>query len=150
MVTDIYNNELLQDLSKSVELITVKYEGTNSDKFTRTLDADGVAIWQVSNVLESDNRWLIVNMGNDKYKEIYLEENEEGEFKYVVKDTKGLYIPVAKKQILENKSRDVVDKRTYEYTNVLRSVDTIDFMTAIRSRLPYDIPSKPPATIEWE
>ena len=97
MVTDIYNNELLQDLSKSVELITVKYEGTNSDKFTRTLDADGVAIWQVSNVLESDNRWLIVNMGNDKYKEIYLEENEEGEFKYVVKDTKGLYIPVAKK-----------------------------------------------------
>ena len=108
MVTNIYKNELLQDLSKPVELITVKYEGTDSDKFTRTLDADdtlsqtlytadGVVIWQVNNVLESDNSWLIVNVGNDKYKEIYLEENEEGEFKYVVKDAKGLYVPVAKK-----------------------------------------------------
>ena len=59
--------------------------------------ADGVAIWQVNNVLESDNSWLIVNVGNDKYKELYLEENEEGEFEYVVKDAKGLHIPVAKK-----------------------------------------------------
>ena len=108
MVTNIYKNELLQDLSKPVELITVKYEGTDSNKFTRTLDADdtlsetlytvdGVAIWQVNNVLESDNSWLIVNVGNDKYKELYLEENEEGEFEYVVKDAKGLYVPVAKK-----------------------------------------------------
>ena len=108
MVTNIYKNELLQDLSKPVELITVKYEGTDSDKFTRTLDADdtlsetlytadGVAIWQVNNVLESDNSWVIVNVGNEKYKEIYLEENEEGEFEYVVKDAEGLYSPVAKK-----------------------------------------------------
>ena len=108
MVTNIYKNELLQDLSKPVELITVKYEGTDSNKFTRTLDADdtlsetlytvdGVIIWQVNNVLESDNSWLIVNVGNDKYKELYLEENEEGEFEYVVKDAKGLYVPVAKK-----------------------------------------------------
>lgn len=64
------------------------------------------------------------------------------------------------------------DVRTYEYTAVLRSADTIDFMTATWSRLPfeflekvsnriinevkginrlaYDISSKPPATIEWE
>jgi hypothetical protein len=108
MVTNIYKNELLQDLSKPVELISVKYEGTDSNKFTRTLDADdtlsqtlytadGVAIWQVNNVLESDNSWLIVNVGNEKYKELYLEENEEGEFEYVVKDAEGLYIPVAKK-----------------------------------------------------
>ncbi|MEG1872118.1 MAG: glutamine-hydrolyzing GMP synthase, partial [Cetobacterium sp.] len=63
------------------------------------------------------------------------------------------------------------DERTYEYTAVLRSADTIDFMTATWSRLPYefldkvsnriinevkginrltyDISSKPPATIEW-
>ena len=108
MVTNIYKNELLQDLSKPVELITVKYEGTDSNKFTRTLDADdtlsetlytsdGVIIWQVNNVLESDNSWLIVNVGNDKYKALYLEENEEGEFEYVVKDAEGLYVPVAKK-----------------------------------------------------
>ena len=64
------------------------------------------------------------------------------------------------------------DQRTYEYTAVVRSVDTIDFMTATWSKLPYefletvsnkiinkvnginrvvyDISSKPPATIEWE
>ncbi|WP_321330121.1 glutamine-hydrolyzing GMP synthase [uncultured Ilyobacter sp.] len=64
------------------------------------------------------------------------------------------------------------DERTYEYTAVLRSADTTDFMTATWSRLPYDflekvsnriinevkginrltydISSKPPATIEWE
>ena len=64
------------------------------------------------------------------------------------------------------------DERTYEYTAVLRSVNTIDFMTATWSRIPYeflekvsnrilnevkginrltyDISSKPPTTIEWE
>jgi len=64
------------------------------------------------------------------------------------------------------------DERTYEYTAVVRSADTLDFMTATWSRLPYDfldtvssriinevkginrvvfdISSKPPATIEWE
>ena len=64
------------------------------------------------------------------------------------------------------------DKRTYEYVAAIRSVDTIDFMTATFSRLPYDfldkvvsriinevkginrvvydITSKPPGTIEWE
>lgn len=64
------------------------------------------------------------------------------------------------------------DERTYEYVAALRSVNTIDFMTATWSHLPfdflervsnrilnevkginrltYDISSKPPATIEWE
>ncbi len=64
------------------------------------------------------------------------------------------------------------DERTYEYTAVIRSANTMDFMTAVWSRLPYDfldlvstriinevkginrvaydISSKPPATIEWE
>jgi GMP synthase (glutamine-hydrolysing) len=64
------------------------------------------------------------------------------------------------------------DQRTYEYTCAIRSVDSIDAMTADWTRLPYetlgvisnriinevrginrvvyDISSKPPATIEWE
>jgi len=64
------------------------------------------------------------------------------------------------------------DQRRHEYVVALRAVETIDFMTAHSSRLPYellekvstriinevpgisrvtyDISSKPPATIEWE
>lgn len=64
------------------------------------------------------------------------------------------------------------DERTYEYTAVIRAVNTLDFMTATWSKLSYeflelvsnriinevkginrvvyDISSKPPATIEWE
>ena len=64
------------------------------------------------------------------------------------------------------------DQRTYEYVAAIRSVNTIDFMTATWSKLPYefleevsnkiinkvnginrivyDISSKPPGTIEWE
>ncbi|AUF83497.1 glutamine-hydrolyzing GMP synthase [Mesoplasma syrphidae] len=64
------------------------------------------------------------------------------------------------------------DNRTYEFVAALRSVDTVDFMTATASHLPwdfidkvvnkiinevkhvnrivYDVTSKPPGTIEWE
>lgn len=87
----------------------------------------------------------------------------------------GLYKKVSQAFVvlLPVKSVGVMgDERTYEYTAVLRSADTIDFMTATWSRLPYDfldrvsnriinevkginrltydISSKPPATIEWE
>lgn len=75
--------------------------------------------------------------------------------------------------ILPVKSVGVMgDVRTYEYVVAIRSVNTIDFMTANWSRLPYDfletvsnriinevkginrvtydISSKPASTIEWE
>ena len=75
--------------------------------------------------------------------------------------------------LLPTKSVGVMgDKRTYEYVAAIRSVDTIDFMTATFSRFSYDflekvtsriinevkginrvvydITSKPPGTIEWE
>ena len=64
------------------------------------------------------------------------------------------------------------DSRTYDYTIALRAVETVDFMTGVWSKIPYDvlekvssrivnevkhvnrvvydITSKPPATIEWE
>ena len=87
----------------------------------------------------------------------------------------GLYSKVSQAFVvlLPVKSVGVMgDERTYEYTAVLRSANTIDFMTATWSRIPYeflekvsnrilnevkginrltyDISSKPPATIEWE
>ena len=87
----------------------------------------------------------------------------------------GLYSKVSQAFVvlLPVKSVGVMgDERTYEYTAVLRSANTIDFMTATWSHLPYeflekvsnrilnevkginrltyDISSKPPATIEWE
>lgn len=64
------------------------------------------------------------------------------------------------------------DERTYDYTLVLRAVETVDFMTADWYKIPYevldkvsarivnevkhinricyDITTKPPATVEWE
>ncbi len=87
----------------------------------------------------------------------------------------GLYDKVSQAfaVFLPVKSVGVVgDQRRYEWVIALRSVETIDFMTAIWSRLPYeflekvslriineisgvsrvvyDISGKPPATIEWE
>ena len=87
----------------------------------------------------------------------------------------GLYDKVSQAfaVFLPVKSVGVVgDQRRYEWVIALRAVETIDFMTAIWSRLPYeflekvslriineisgvsrvvyDISGKPPATIEWE
>ncbi|MDR2122869.1 MAG: glutamine-hydrolyzing GMP synthase [Flavobacteriaceae bacterium] len=87
----------------------------------------------------------------------------------------GLYDKVSQAFVvlLPVKSVGVMgDERTYEYTAVIRSANTTDFMTATWSkfsyeflelvsnriinevkginRVAYDISSKPPATIEWE
>jgi GMP synthase (glutamine-hydrolysing) len=87
----------------------------------------------------------------------------------------GLYDKVSQAfaVFLPVKSVGVVgDQRRYEWVVALRAVETIDFMTAIWARLPYeflekvslriineisgisrvvyDISGKPPATIEWE
>ncbi len=87
----------------------------------------------------------------------------------------GLYNDVSQAfaVFLPVKSVGVVgDQRRYEWVVALRAVETIDFMTAIWARLPYeflekvslriineisgisrvvyDISGKPPATIEWE
>jgi GMP synthase (glutamine-hydrolysing) len=96
---------------------------------------------------------------------IFIEELRNHDLYDKVSQAFAVFLPV--------KSVGVVgDQRSYEWVVALRAVETIDFMTAIWSRLPYeflekvslriineingisrvvyDISGKPPATIEWE
>ncbi len=96
---------------------------------------------------------------------IYLEELYQNGLYEGISQAFAVFLPV--------KSVGVVgDNRAYEYVIALRAVETIDFMTAIWSHIPYDvlatisnriinevrgvsrvaydISGKPPATIEWE
>ena len=96
---------------------------------------------------------------------IYLEELYSNDLYDSISQAFAVFLPV--------KSVGVVgDNRAYEYVIALRAVETIDFMTAVWSRIPYDvlatisnriinevrgvsrvaydISGKPPATIEWE
>jgi len=96
---------------------------------------------------------------------IFIEELRNHDLYDQVSQAFAVFLPV--------KSVGVVgDQRRYEWVVALRAVETIDFMTAIWARLPYeflekvslriineisgisrvvyDISGKPPATIEWE
>ena len=96
---------------------------------------------------------------------IFIEELRNHDLYDKVSQAFAVFLPV--------KSVGVVgDQRRYEWVVALRAVETIDFMTAIWARLPYefleivslriineisgisrvvyDISGKPPATIEWE
>ena len=96
---------------------------------------------------------------------IYIEELYRHELYDRISQAFTVFMPV--------KSVGVVgDTRAYEYVVALRAVETVDFMTANWSRIPYevldlishriinevqgisrvvyDISGKPPATIEWE
>ena len=97
--------------------------------------------------------------------DIFIEELYKNDLYNKVSQAVVVLLPV--------KSVGVIgDERTYEYTAVVRSANTTDFMTATFSKFPwdflehisnriinevrginrvaYDISSKPPATIEWE
>lgn len=96
---------------------------------------------------------------------IFIEELKKNQYYYKVSQAFAVLLPV-------NSVGVMGDVRTYENVIALRSVDTLDFMTADWSKLPYelmgriatriinevkgvnrvvmDISSKPPATIEWE
>ena len=96
---------------------------------------------------------------------IFIEELHNHDLYDKVSQAFAVFLPV--------KSVGVVgDQRRYEWVVALRAVETVDFMTAIWARLPYeflekvslriineisgisrvvyDISGKPPATIEWE
>lgn len=96
---------------------------------------------------------------------IFIEELRQHGLYDKVSQAFAVFLPV--------KSVGVVgDQRRYEWVVALRAVETVDFMTAIWARLPYDflekvslriineisgisrvvydISGKPPATIEWE
>ena len=96
---------------------------------------------------------------------IFLEELRESGQYAKVNQAFAVLLPVRSVGVMG-------DERTYDQVVALRSVDTLDFMTADWSRLPYellgraanrivnevqgvnrvayDITSKPPGTIEWE
>jgi GMP synthase (glutamine-hydrolysing) len=96
---------------------------------------------------------------------IFIEELRNHDLYDKVSQAFAVFLPV--------KSVGVVgDQRRYEWVVALRAVETVDFMTAVWARLPYeflekvslriineisgisrvvyDISGKPPATIEWE
>jgi GMP synthase (glutamine-hydrolysing) len=96
---------------------------------------------------------------------IYIEELRKHDLYDRTSQAFAVFLPVRSVAVMG-------DGRRYDYVIALRAVETIDFMTARWSRLPYeflelvsrriinevngisrvtyDISSKPPATIEWE
>jgi GMP synthase (glutamine-hydrolysing) len=96
---------------------------------------------------------------------IFIEELLEHDLYYEVSQAFAVFLPVKSVGVMG-------DGRKYDYVISLRAIETIDFMTAKWSRLPYDfldivstriineiegisrvtydISGKPPATIEWE
>ena len=96
---------------------------------------------------------------------IFIEELRNHDLYDQVSQAFAVFLPVKSVGVVGDQSR-------YEWVIALRAVETIDFMTAIWSRLPYeflekvslriineisgvsrvvyDISGKPPATIEWE
>jgi len=96
---------------------------------------------------------------------IFIEELRNHDLYNIVSQAFVVFLPVKSVGVMG-------DQRRHEYVVALRAVDTIDFMTARSSQLPYellekvssriinevpgisrvtyDISSKPPATIEWE
>jgi GMP synthase (glutamine-hydrolysing) len=100
-----------------------------------------------------------------KADEIYIEELRKHDLYDRTSQAFAVFLPVRSVAVMG-------DGRRYDYVIALRAVETIDFMTARWSRLPYeflelvsrriinevpgisrvtyDISSKPPATIEWE
>lgn len=96
---------------------------------------------------------------------IFIEELHKADIYHQVSQAFAVFLPVKSVGVMG-------DGRKYEYVICLRAVETVDFMTAHWSHLPweflgkvsnriinevegvsrvtYDISGKPPATIEWE
>ncbi|WP_108651440.1 glutamine-hydrolyzing GMP synthase [Dongshaea marina] len=96
---------------------------------------------------------------------IFIEELHKADYYNKVSQAFAVFLPVRSVGVMG-------DARKYDYVIALRSVETIDFMTARWSQLPwdllstisnriinevdgisrvvYDVSGKPPATIEWE
>lgn len=96
---------------------------------------------------------------------IFMEELKKNNLYYLVNQAFVVLLPIKSVGIMG-------DKRTYQYVLAIRSINSVDFMTATCSKLSYefiekvsnriinevcginrvvyDFSSKPPATIEWE
>lgn len=96
---------------------------------------------------------------------IYIDELRRADLYNQVSQAFAVFLPIRSVGVMG-------DGRRYDYVIALRAVETVDFMTAVWARLPYefldnvsrriinevegvsrvvyDISGKPPATIEWE
>ncbi|MFO3150178.1 GMP synthase (glutamine-hydrolyzing), partial [Legionella pneumophila serogroup 1] len=96
---------------------------------------------------------------------IFIEELHNAQLYHKISQAFAVFLPVKSVGVMG-------DGRRYDYVICLRAVETVDFMTAHWSQLPwdflgkvsnriinevegvsrvtYDISGKPPATIEWE
>lgn len=152
--------EPLRDLFKDEVRLLGEYLGMPEEMVWRhPFPGPGLAVRIIGEVTE--DRLKILRQAD----EILIDEIKAAELYRKVSQTLAVLVPVATVGVMG-------DERSYDNIIAIRSVDTIDFMTADFSKIPhnvlgvissriinevrginrvvYDISSKPPATIEWE
>jgi GMP synthase (glutamine-hydrolysing) len=152
--------EPLRDLFKDEVRVVGEYLGLPEDIVWRhPFPGPGLAVRIVGEV--TPERLEILRASD----EILIDEIKSAELYRKISQALTVLVPVQTVGVMG-------DERSYENVIAIRSVDTVDFMTADFSRIPYevlgiisnriinevrgvnrvvyDISSKPPATIEWE
>jgi len=152
--------EPLRDLFKDEVRLVGEYLGLPEEVVWRhPFPGPGLAVRIIGEVTRS--RLEILQQAD----EILIDEIKAGGLYRRVSQSLAVLMPVETVGVMG-------DERSYENVIAIRSVDTVDFMTADFSRIPYDvlglianriinevrgvnrvvydISSKPPATIEWE
>ena len=152
--------EPLRDLFKDEVRLVGEYLGLPEDMVWRhPFPGPGLAVRIIGNV--TPQRLEILRAAD----EILIDEIKSAGFYRKISQALAVLLPVSTVGVMG-------DERSYENVVAIRAVETVDFMTADFSKIPYevlgnisnriineirgvnrvvyDISSKPPATIEWE
>jgi len=152
--------EPLRDLFKDEVRVVGEYLGLPDDIIWRhPFPGPGLAVRIVGEV--TDQRLEILRAAD----EIVIDEIKSAGLYRKISQALAVLLPVSTVGVMG-------DERSYENVVAIRAVETVDFMTADFSRIPYevlaiisnriineirgvnrvvyDVSSKPPATIEWE